>query len=149
MERYYSLSEDVLEVLNTYVSKFLATTVRLNIVFIGDSKLKKLIKIKKYNDEDRFITGNDIKIIINESIWDLIEKDDQKAVEVLIKEEFDAISVNLETGKIKVDKPRFNTNKNLIEKYGYDIVSRAKELEELALSQAEDKANDAEVDISI
>ncbi len=149
MERYYSLSEDVLEVLNTYVSKFLATTVRLNIVFIGDSKLKKLIKIKKYNDEDRFITGNDIKIIINKSIWDLIEKDDQKAVEVLIKEEFDAISVNLETGKIKVDKPRFNTNKNLIEKYGYDIVSRAKELEELALSQAEDKANDAEVDISI
>ncbi len=149
MERYYSLSEDVLEVLNTYVSKFLATTVRLNIVFLGDSKLKKLIKIKKYNDEDRFISGNDIKIIINESIWDLIESDDQKAIEILIKEEFDAISVNLETGKIKVDKPRFNTNKNLIEKYGYDIVSRAKELEELALSQAEDKAADAEVDISI
>ena len=95
------------------------------------------------------MSGNDIKIIINESIWDLIESDDQKSIEILIKEEFDAISVNLETGKIKVDKPKFNTNKNLIEKYGYDIVSRAKELEELALSQAEDKANDAEVDISI
>lgn len=149
MERYYFLSEDVLETLNTYVSKFLNSTTRLNIVFLGDNKLKKLIKIKKYNDEDRFVSGNDIKIIINESIWDLIVNDDQKSIEILIKEEFDAVSVNLENGKIKVDKPKFNTNKGLIEKYGFDIVSRAKELEELALSQAEDKANDNEVDISI
>lgn len=148
MERYYSLSEDVLESLNTYVSKYLNSTVRLNIVFIGDNKLKKLVKIKKYNDEDRFALSQDIKILVNESIWDLISNDDEKALEILIKEEFDAVVVNMETGKVKIEKPKFNSNRGLIEKYGYDIVSRAKELEELALSQAEDKATD-EVDLSV
>jgi hypothetical protein len=122
------------------------TTIRLDIVFLGDNKQKKLVKVKKYSDEDRFSLKKDIKVIVNESIWDLISED-KSVIEILVREEFNSIVVDMESGKIKIEKPKFNTSKALIEKYSYDGVSRAKQLEEDALSQATDKAQDL-VDIS-
>lgn len=145
-ERYYDLGEDTIEKLEELSSKFVHSPVRVDYLFIGDNKLKKLIKVSKIADDFQHAFKKQVKITINESLWDLLSHEEE-IIELLVREEFNTLSINAESGKIKIEKPSFNTSNSIIEKYTFEAVKRAKDLEILTLQQTEDKEKDV-VDIS-
>ena len=145
-QRHYDLGDDTIEKTNELISKFVNSPVRLDYAFIGDNKLKKLIKVSKINDAYNHITKKQVLITINESLWDLLSHDDE-VIELLVREEFNTLIINTESGKIKIEKPSFNTSNSIIEKYSFESVKRAKDIERLTLEQTEDKDKEV-VDIS-
>ena len=148
MERYYDLGDDTLEVLNNLISKFVPTTVRLEYAFIGDNKLKKLLKVSKISDVNQHLTkGKQVLITVNESLWDAISEKTE-VIEILVREEFNGLVVNTETGKIKIEKLSFITSNSIIEKYTFDLVREAKELEKSVLEQTDEKEKEM-IDISM
>ena len=67
---------------------------------------------------------------------------DEESVQILIEQELDKISVNIDTGKIKLVKPDLNTFSSLINKYGIEKIARANKVEELYSEQKQDQEED-------
>ena len=67
---------------------------------------------------------------------------DEESVEILIEQEIDKISVNIDSGKIKMVKPDLNTFSSLINKYGIEKIARANKVEELYSEQKNDTEED-------
>jgi hypothetical protein len=145
-ERYYDLGDDTIKKIEELSSKFTYSPIRIDYLFIGDNKLKKLIKISKIADDFQHAIKKQVKITINESLWDLLSHEED-IIELLVREEFNSLSINTETGKIKIEKHSFNTSNSIIEKYSFEAVKRAKDLEALTLSQTEEKEKEV-IDIS-
>jgi hypothetical protein len=145
-ERHYDLGEDTIEKLNSLISKFVNSPVRLEYQFIGDNKLKKLIKVEKLNDKVLHFTKKQVLVIINESLWDLLSHEED-VIEFLVKEEFNSLQINGQTGKIKIEAPNFKTSESIMNKYSFEEIKRIKDIEKLTLEQADDKETDV-VDIS-
>lgn len=147
-ERHYDLTPETIEEASALINKIVHTPVKIEYSFLGDNKLKKLMKISKYNDQLLHVHKKQVLVTINESAWVLIAQDAQY-LELLVREELNGLSVNMDNGKIKVEKHKFNTSKSIIDKYTFEAVSKAKELEEHVLSQLKDKEKDNEtIDIS-
>lgn len=66
--------------------------------------------------------GKDLQASINE---DLFMSFDDESIDILYEQELDKVSINLDSGKIKMLKPYVNTFSSLISKYGFDKVSRS------------------------
>lgn len=145
-QRHFDLGEDTIERLNSLITKFVSSPVRVEYAFIGDNKLKKLIKVSKINDIYQHLTKKLVLVTINESLWDLLSHEDD-VIELLVREEFNTLIINSESGKVKIEKPSFNTSNSIIDKYSFEAVKRAKDLERLTLEQTEDKESEV-VDIS-
>jgi hypothetical protein len=148
MERYYDLGDDTIAKLNELISKFVQTPVRVDYAFIGDNKLKKLVKVSKISDVNKHLMkGKQVLVTVNEALWDAIsEKED--VIEILVREEFNGLVINTETNKIKIEKLTFVSSNSIIEKYTFDLVREAKDLEKCALEQADEKEKEM-VDISM
>ena len=73
---------------------------------------------------------------------DLMNVFDEESIEILIEQEIDKISVNLDTGKIKMIKPDLTTFSSLINKYGIEKIARANKVEELYAEQKQDAEED-------
>jgi hypothetical protein len=67
---------------------------------------------------------------------------DEESVEILIEQEIDKISVNIDTGKIKMVKPDLSTFSSLINKYGIEKIAKANKVEELYAEQKQDQDED-------
>ena len=63
---------------------------------------------------------------------------DEESVTILIEQEIDKISVDTQSGKIKLIKPDLTTFSSLISKYGVDKVAKANQIEELYQQQVKD-----------
>ena len=146
MEKFYLLDDETDLKLNELISKYVNTPIRLEYKFIGDNKLKKLIKIAKVSDAYTFLYKDQVIVYVNESLWDAMY-DDIDVIELLVREEFNSLCINTESGKIKIEKPSFMSSNSIIERYGVENVKRAKDMEKLCIEQAEDKIKDV-VDIS-
>ncbi len=146
VQRYYDLGDDTIQRTNGLISKFVNSPVRLEYSFIGDNKLKKLIKVTKVADNYKFLLKKDVVVTINEALWDALSHEDD-VIELLVREEFNTLVINTESGKIKIDKPSFTSSNSIIEKYTFEEVKRAKDMEKLTLEQAEEKEKEV-VDIS-
>lgn len=133
-ERFDELSEDIEDkFMEIYKQK--AFQFQLNFKFVNDSKLKKTIEIKKIPDLYNFLLEKEILVLINEETFDKLDKESQ---EILIEQEIDKISINIETGKITLNKPDLVTFSPLISKHGIDKVARANQVEDLTSDQQED-----------
>ena len=146
MEKFYLLDDETVLKLNELISKYVNSPIRLEYKFIGDNKLKKLIKIAKVSDAYTFLYKDQVIVYVNESLWDAMY-DDIDVIELLVREEFNSLCINTESGKIKIEKPSFMSSNSIIERYGVENVKRAKDMEKLCIEQAEDKIKDV-VDIS-
>lgn len=135
MGKFYKLSEDTVE---TFKKVFQKKSFPFNIgfEFIGSENQKNLIKISKLPDQLQFILEKELMVQMNE---DLISVFDQESVEILIEQEIDKISINMDTGKIKMIKPDLTTFSSLINKYGIEKIARANKVEELYTKQKEDQ----------
>jgi hypothetical protein len=135
MSNFYSLQDDTIQKFNS-VFKKKAFPVDMRFQFVGNSKQKHLIKISKIADSYAFILDKELLVSINEDIMAVF---DDESVGILIEQEIDKVSINIDTGKIKMVKPDLTTFSSLINKYGIDKIAKANNLEELYSQQKEDQ----------
>lgn len=142
-EKFYDLSDDTIEVINNLIES-MAIPFKLNIKFQGNSKMKKLIELKKLNDAMAYITSIDLIIFINEDY--LISLEDENAT-ILIHQELDRLEFDLAKGKFKLIKFPLQTTEGVLIKYGIDAVARANKLSELYTEQLADKDSESEFEV--
>ena len=138
MAKFYKISDDTI---STFKAVFTKKSFPFNVgfEFIGCESQKNLIKISKLPDQFSFVLEKELLVQINE---DLMSVFDEESIQILIEQEIDKISVNMDTGKIKMVKPDLNTFSSLINKYGIEKIARANKVEELYSQQKEDNQED-------
>jgi hypothetical protein len=139
MSKFYKLSEDTIQ---TFKQVFTRKSFPFNIgfEFVGSESQKNLIKITKLADPISFSLEKDMLVMINENLMDVF---DPESIQILIEQELDKISINMDSGKIKLVKPDLTTFSSLINKYGIEKIARANKVEELYQQQ---KKDDQEID---
>jgi soluble cytochrome b562 len=138
MDRFYKISQDTI---NDFFKVFdkKSFPLPLKFEFLGDNKQKALIKISKIPDDIAFLLSKELKVTINEELIDVY---DEESVQILIEQEIDKISMNLDSGKIKMIKTDLNTFSSLVNKYGLEKVSKANKVEELYQQQKDDSQSE-------
>ena len=137
-DKYYELSQDTIDQFNDVFNKK-AFAIKVAFQFQGCSKIKKAIVISKIPDQYAYEMNKDLLVQINE---DLLMLFDDKSVDILLEQEIDKLSINIDTGKIKLIKYDLSTFASLINKHGIEEITRANGLELLAQSQKEDQEAD-------
>jgi hypothetical protein len=135
MSKFYFLSEDTIDTFMKVYNKK-AFSISVNFEFVGSETQKSLIKITKLADQFAFILSKDVLVSINE---DLMNVFDEESVQILIEQEIDKITTNIETGKIRLVKPDLTTFSGLINKYGIEKIAKANKVEELFAQQKQDQ----------
>jgi hypothetical protein len=134
MSKFYEVSEDSKkEFFNVFNKKSFPISVGFQ--FVGSEKQKQLIKISKLADQYSFLLQKELLVIVNEDLFSVF---DQESISILIEQEIDKISIETESGKIKMIRPDLTTFSSLITKYGVEKVARANKVEELYQQQKAD-----------
>jgi len=138
MSKFYSLSD---ETIDTFKSIFSKKSFPFNVgfQFVGSESQKNLIKISKIPDQFAFILEKELLVSINDDLMSVFE---EESIQILMEQEIDKISVNMDTGKIKMIKPDLTTFSGLINKYGIEKVAKANKVEELYAEQKQDAEED-------
>jgi hypothetical protein len=134
MSKFYEVSSDSIEKFNEVFNKK-SFPLSIRFKFIGSESQKTLIKISKLSDQYVFILDKELLVTINE---DLMSVFDDESITILIEQEIDKVSIDTQSGKIKMIKPNLNTFSSIITKYGVDKVTRANGIEELYQEQKND-----------
>jgi len=134
MSKFYEVSEETKkEFFNVFNKKSFPISVGFQ--FVGSEKQKQLIKISKLADQYSFLLQKELLVIVNEDLFSVF---DQESISILIEQEIDKISIETESGKIKMVRPDLTTFSSLITKYGVEKVARANKVEELYQQQKAD-----------
>jgi hypothetical protein len=138
MSKFYHVSEETIE---TFKSAFNKKSFPFNVgfQFVGSESQKNLIKISKLPDQFSFLLEKELLISINDELMSVF---DQESIQILMEQEIDKISVNMDTGKIKMIKPDLTTFSSLINKYGIEKIAKANKVEELYAEQKQDAEED-------
>jgi hypothetical protein len=82
-----------------------------------------------------FLLEKELMVQVNE---DLMSVFDEESITILIEQEIDKVSIDSQSGKIKMIKPDLTTFSAIINKYGVDKVAQANQVEELYQQQVKD-----------
>lgn len=140
--KFYDLDGDTINLIQSMIEK-LALPFSIKFKFLGNSKLKKVVKLQKINDIYSYLTGYDLIIMINEDISNVL---DETTFEILLYQELDRIQTNIETGAIKIIAYPLQTTPGVLKKYGIDEVANANNLGDLAHEQLKDQESDSQND---
>jgi hypothetical protein len=134
MGKFYDVSQDTQD---TFYEVFNKKTFPLAVKFqfLGSESQKNLIKISKLPDQYGFLLEKELLVLVNE---DLMSVFDDESITILIEQEIDKISIDTQSGKIKMIKPDLTTFSSLISKYGVDKVAKANQVEDLYQQQLKD-----------
>jgi hypothetical protein len=134
MSKFYDVSQDTQD---TFYEVFNKKTFPLAVKFqfLGSESQKNLIKISKLPDQYGFLLEKELLVLVNE---DLMSVFDDESITILIEQEIDKISIDTQSGKIKMIKPDLTTFSSLISKYGVDKVAKANQVEDLYHQQLKD-----------
>lgn len=135
---FYKLSQETIDTFEAAFRKK-AFPVDTRFEYIGSAKQKKLIEISKVSDKYAFLIDKELLVSINE---DVMMTFDDESVAILFEQEIDKISINIDTGKVKMLKPDLATFSSLILKYGIEKIARANSLEDLYHKQKQDAEGD-------
>jgi hypothetical protein len=138
MSNFYQLSQETIDSFEDVFSKK-AFPVDTKFQYLGNSKQKRLIEISKINDKFAFLMEKELLVTINE---DIMMAFDDESVNILFEQEIDKITINLDTGKIKMVKPDLTTFSSLVTKYGIEKIAKANNLEDLYTQQKKDAQED-------
>lgn len=138
-KKFDAICEDTQEFFNKILTK-LSMPYALKYTLVHSSKQKQIVKMNKLNEMLSFVTGVDAIVSFNETLFDAVNDDTIR--EILIVQEIDRLSVDIESGKIRTVKPDMTTFSGIIKKYGWEDVARANKLEELANAQHQDQVAD-------
>jgi len=134
--KYYELDQDVVEhFMKIFNSKSFPVNVKFQ--FIGISKQKELIKVKKIADDYSFLMNDkEILVSVNEDIYHAM---DDEILDILFETSIESISIKIDSGKISIKKPTLQTYPSIVNKYGVTKVGRACQVEDLYEEQKEDE----------
>ena len=141
--KFYDLSEDSLSKVKEVIDR-MALPFNIKIKYMGNSKLKKVIQLKKASDELSYINAIDLIVYINE---DYLIKLEEKNAEILLTQELDRLEFDINSGKFKIAKFPLQTTAGVLKKYGIEAVAEANELSSLYTKQKKD-GQDTEFDIN-
>lgn len=147
------MTKDNLKKMSDYVEEFFkkivdekGISVAVDFFLLSDSKQKSLIKIKKIPDPYVVGLNAHLLVTINEDFFDKFSQDPKEGInEILIEQEVDKIEINYETGAIKIGKSPLMTSRGIVEKYTYEKVTRAIELEKLYDKSKTDKEKENKI----
>lgn len=111
----------------------------INIKLLSCNELKQIGKVVKANDLLKFMTDNDVIILINEVIFDQLEGDQK---ELVAQELIAYVSYDFEKGKLVITQPDVNTFSLVLKKVGSDKYLRIQEIIRLAFEQLKEKEAD-------
>jgi hypothetical protein len=134
MSKFYEVSEDAIQIFEDVFSNK-SFPIKVDFQFIGAEKQKQLIKISKLPEQYSFLLNKELLVTINE---DLLNVFDDESIKILIEQELDKVSIDIDSGKIKMIRPDLTTFSSIINKYGIEKVSRANQVEELYHQQKAD-----------
>ena len=132
---YTDVSLDTQKIINQLIDDASLERV-VNIKFLGCPELKQIGKVVKANDLLKFMTDNDVIILINEVIFDKLEQDQK---ELVAQELIAYIGFDFEKGKLVITQPDVNTFSLLLKKVGSEKYLRIQEIIRLAFEQLKDK----------
>jgi hypothetical protein len=144
-DRYYELDEDIVAEINQFIDENVVFATKLQYAFVGDTKQKNVITIKKIPDTYKLLYKREVLIIVNADLYTYVSQD-EKSIELLLTEAFSGLSVNMESGAIKINRPNFITNDGVVEKYDLSEVKKAKDLEKSVREQIADSESDSASD---
>ena len=137
-QTYTELEDYIVEFFNERLSNF-NIAISLNFYFQSNKKLKQLIKLTKIPDQYSVILGKDILVQVNEDYFDSFNSEDESINQILFDQWIDLISTNLDKGTFKIGKTTFQSSEGIIDKYSYEKVQRAIEIERLIKEQKNDE----------
>jgi hypothetical protein len=126
--------DDIVEFFDESIKRF-NLPVDLKFYTMTNTKQKQLVKIAKISDPYSVALNCDVLVTVNDGYFDSF---DEEAKNILFDQEIDKIEWNLEKGTFKITKANFSTNRGIIEKYTYEKVARAVELEK-TMAKGEEK----------
>jgi len=132
---YTEVSLDTQKIFNQLIDDARLERV-VNIKFLGCPELKQIGKVVKANDLLKFMTDNDVIILINEVIFDKLEQDQK---ELVAQELIAYIGFDFEKGKLVITQPDVSTFSLLLKKVGSEKYLRIQEIIRLAFEQLKDK----------
>ena len=133
--KFDSITIETQEFFDKLISK-ISMPYNIKYLLVHADRQKQIVKLHKLNEMLAFALQYDIILSINENLFNAIDDDTLK--EILILQEIDKVSVNLETGRITVIRPDVVTFSGIINKYGLEAVARANQLEVLTVEQSQD-----------
>ena len=135
---YTDVSTETQKIFNQFIEEADLERV-VNIKFLGCPELKQIGKVVKANDLLKFMTDNDVIILINEIIFDKLEQDQK---ELVAQELIAYIGFDFEKGKLVITQPDVNTFSLLLKKVGSDKYLKIQEIIRLAFEQLKDKESE-------
>jgi hypothetical protein len=132
--KFYDLEQDTLDSITAILDN-MAMPFNLKIKFIGNNKMKNLIKLQKMNDVMSHITNIDLLVFINEEYFINLQESNS---EILIYQELDRLQFDLNKGTFKISKYPLQTTPGVLKKYGIDAVAEANQLSDLYTDQKKD-----------
>jgi hypothetical protein len=124
MRKYDAPHTDTLDAFNAVIVEIGLDQV-LNIEIIVDDKLKpEIYKVAKCSPSEKYKTGDDINIYLNEEIFDQLPDNLQK---LAIVEALAGISYDYDKETPVISKPDFFAYSGVINKYSYEEVVVLKE----------------------
>lgn len=123
MAKYEEVSEMNADIFKEIVSEVDLERV-VNVIVLADNRQKEIGKVTKANPLVKFMTNEDVIIIINEKIYDGLE-DEQKR---LVADELVTwIGYDFEKDKVNIVKPDINVHTGVLRKYTFPIYERLQE----------------------
>jgi len=135
---YTDVSTETEKIFNQFIDDANLERV-VNIKFLGCPELKQIGKVVKANDLLKFMTDNDVIILINEVIFDKLEQDQK---ELVAQELIAYIGFDFEKGKLVITQPDVNTFSLLLKKVGSEKYLKIQEIIRLAFEQLKDKESE-------
>jgi hypothetical protein len=99
----------------------------LNFSFVTYNKQKALIKLTKIPDHYSILTKTDVLVTINDVYFDEIGEDEIRRI--LFEQEIDKIETDMEKMTFKIAKHNVSTSLGIVNKYTFENVQRAIEVE--------------------
>lgn len=123
MAKYHEVFDDHEKLFTDFI-KQIDSLHGLNVKILGCNKLKEICKVSKATDILKHMTNEDIIILLNETIFEKLEDQQQ----LMVVEEYVArIYFDAEKDKLTLITPDVNTFSLLLRKYGYPEYERLNE----------------------
>ena len=141
-KKFYKLgketdTDDIIDFFNLRLDEFALPSTPM-LYFQANTKQKKsLIKISKISEQYQEEMDAELLVQVNPEYFDAFNSDNSNMdkpdnlLEILFDQEIDKINIDGTTGKVSIKSRALNASRGIIDKYSFDDVARAEEIESL------------------
>lgn len=96
----------------------------MKITILANNTAKQIFKVTKANDLIKFMSGNDVLIIINEVVLDKLTEEQKYLV---AEEALAYVSYNMDKDKIFISQPDFVAHSGILRKHSFETIEIVRE----------------------